>query len=379
MDLVRNRLDKLVFYAHFFGDEYEFSEIFEFVCEVAGFDSEMFFAGHLKGGGFYYNSRDLGLDVKLKKNKLTLEFQSLFFINDNAFDLIRLLFVELSIKINLQCSLSEMHVAKDFKNILPSDFFKGGFDNPKYQKSFKAIYQPFVGTEELETFYIKGTKSRWTIAVYNKTQELKSNRSKLSEFKYQYYKKMGYTDEEITRVEIKINAELCRTFFDPFLQSSNEYEFINQVTANFFFRRKIYLLKKGQIWDQRNSSRYNKYDLWEKIASTESKKENFNNSNSLHHLETLTKKQIVNRMANYFARYTGKITDELIKEVLTKANKKKNDRFRRKEETTLRYKKAISKFLKNRKGSINIFLKKDGKFISNTKENSSWPIKKQKK
>jgi hypothetical protein len=372
-------------------------------CKILGLESKDFLPMKNAKGYPRYWSRDYGIDIKFEKNFFFgIEFQSTFFCFPDAFEIVRLVVLYFSDEIGLQLSIKEMHVALDFDDIKPADFFPKGYDSKVYHQSFKATYIPYVGGDELETFYLRGNGYRWNLAVYNKTKELRDNKSRASVFKNNYYKELGYFDSDldlnesdnenesqnqnnetgkgeredktITRVELKLNSELCRMHFDAFFSASSCEDFCNGVLSSFYKKHKIYKLKKGEVFNKKRPERHQKYKIWDRIFNNEFSAPKNLTVDDLNFLESLTEEEFVDRLANLFCKSNcGNLTPDFIERVIKKAKLKRDDRFSRKEKTIKRREYILNEFSEKLK-SEDVLLYQNGKYIPNTSLRSAWNL-----
>lgn len=309
--------------------------------------------------------KEAGIDLKFTHTRFCIEFHSTFFCYENSFELTRKLGLHLSEYFGLQLTITEMHIAQDFDDISPSDFFAKGFNHPSYHKAFNATFQPFVGTEELESFYLKDTaKNRWSLICYNKTKELLNNKSKYTLFKFNHYKQRGYIDNQITRIELRLNSEHCRKHFEAFFLSDTVIDFCDHVLGSFYKKHKIYLLKPGETFNKKRPENYQKYYLWHRIFNKRKNESFLKDFNEILELETLSRKQVVSRISNLLAKYHAPMNPEILEEIIEEAKKKKTDRFERRQKTIERQKLILDSYSKKPKEVLMVH-PLDGRLIPN--------------
>lgn len=309
--------------------------------------------------------KEAGIDLKFTFHHFYIEFHSTFFCYEGSFELTRKLGLYLSEYFGLQLTITEMHIAQDFDDISPSDFFAKGFNHPSYYMGFNATFQPFVGTEELESFYLKDTaKNRWSFICYNKTKELSDNKSKYTLFKFNHYKQRGYLEKEITRAELRLNSEHCRKHFEAFFLSESLVDFCSHVLGSFYKKHKIYLLKPGETFNKKRPENHQKYYLWHRIFNKRKNESFLKDFNEILELETLSKKQVVSRISNLLAKYHAPMNPDILKEIIEEAKKKKTDRFERRQKTIERQKLILDSYSKKPKEVLMVH-PDNGKLIPN--------------
>ncbi|MAG65319.1 MAG: hypothetical protein CMK74_05535 [Pseudomonadales bacterium] len=366
-------LDKLVIKSFFTSDVREKMTL-DLVLEFLGLDIGEARYEKLKKREVYF-FKDHGIDVKVLNHFLMIEFHSTFFCFENAFEMIRQSCLFISEKVGMQISITEMHIAQDHDDIKPSDFFAKGFDHYSYHKAFKAIYQPFVGTEKLETFYLKdGGKNRWSFICYNKSLELKKNKSNSSIFKNQYYEKLGYFDDEITRIELKLNSEITRRHFDAFFSLKSEQEFCHHVLGSFYKKHKVYHLEINETFNEKHPESHKKYYLWHQIFNHRIQKQKSKDFEEIYELETLSEKEVIQRLSNLLSKSKFHLTEELISKIFEEAKIKKKEKFKRREQTYQHQKEVLDLYSRNYKELLALD-KETGKAVSNPKNNSFFQTK----
>jgi hypothetical protein len=354
-------------------------KLMEIILEALGLEMKDFVAMVGNKNSDCYFSKDYGVDVKFESGfKFKLEFHSTFFCNEGAFDLIRALYLKISEHIEIQLSINEIHVAQDYTGLKTTDFFKEGFSSPSYVKCFNILYDPLVKVKSQipsTTFYLRDPSakgSKWTMCFYDKTKELIEKKSTVSAIKNEYYKKLGYFDSEVTRVELKINSQLSRVHFDGLFSSETEEDFCKKILSTFYKKRRIYHLKSNEIFDKNNSDRFKKYKLWDQIFLNECEPVTNKSKDDLLFFEMLNKEQFRNRLANLLSKTNVKLSTDELEEEIVKANEIRIERISRKETTVRRQRLVLSKFKRN---NNELFGKdKNGKHFGNLSLNSFFTL-----
>ena len=211
---------------------------------------------------------DLGLSIDASAYVIKIQFHSTFFAiyGFNRFIKVKTLILK---GFGEPSYIKAIHVAQDFekdKNILPTTtehiYFKfkvGGF-------SYKN-----ENTGEPESIYYNGPKRRWQLNSYDKSQELKVNKSK-NKRKFEIYQKRGYLERPIQRVELRLNAEMCNSI-PGILAESDENALCKKILKRFYFGHRSYLSHSN--FDKHNANREKEWPLWKKLFNiTEEKASN---------------------------------------------------------------------------------------------------------
>jgi hypothetical protein len=376
--LRRIALDKFVMKGLFDQSQVSKMGLSKIIFAILGLDQNSFEVMKGVKNSTCYFSKDYGIDLKFKDHYFfTIEFHSTFFCDENAFTFIRQLFFKLSKYTRSQLSISEIHVAQDYTNINPTDFFPKGFNHKDYVHCFNVVYNPILKIKKQEcftTFYLKDPSvkgAKWSMCFYDKTQELHEKKSSNSDTKNDYYKKLGYFDLNVTRVELRINSQLSKVHFDSFFKSKNMEVFCKKILSTFYKKRKIYELKKDQRFDKKHPERFSKYHLWENIFENETESVKNNTGEDLELLELLNEEQLKKGMINLFSKFPGEISKEFIEEVCVESKKMRKKRIERKENTVRKKEQLLKTFSKLELEIENTFYKdKNNKLIPNKSSES---------
>jgi hypothetical protein len=325
-------------------------------------------------------SKDFGVDFKIVRGNghvFEVEFQSAFFCFPNAYGLIGKLIVELYRRENagFMSSILELHIAQDFIDFKTADLFPQGFGSDCYVKRFKCVYRPFIHENNSQAFYLNDPNSSWGIIIYDKSKELKDQQKDRSLFKNEYYRKLGYFDQQVTRVELKINSKICRKHTHNFLTIGNEVEFCKSVLKDFYKGHRIYELSPGMVFDEKNPSRNKLYPLWQDIFDRKSNYEPRSLkeiASDLEHYDSLTIEEIEKRLVNLFARFSGTLSVSVLEEVVQRAKEKARKRDLRYQQTKLKQQKLINELDRDFTKILPVNIFKSNEILPNTPVNSFW-------
>ncbi|MBL7554628.1 MAG: hypothetical protein JNM24_02315 [Bdellovibrionaceae bacterium] len=190
------------------------AELLKQVRETIGIHSEGYREGY--GGGYYWQQFvDRGLRISTTDDgTVRVEFQGLYFNGGqaNPFAEFNKIICQVQTLKDIEWRLTRIDVAIDLYGVEISQAFPDPFLK-RYKFNFKfskADYSDNDSGAELKTTgytlkkkRTKSSKSRWTLAVYNKRQELEDTQA--HQIKKEYFNALSETDvEPITRIELRI-------------------------------------------------------------------------------------------------------------------------------------------------------------------------------
>lgn len=215
----------------------------------------------------YFNKRT-GTDFKISTNLIIIEFHGTFCAL-YGWEVFKILKNKLQEAFQSFARITEIHIAQDFINLSITDLFK----HPQLVSRFMAHRSEVVNikTKEVETIYLRSLNSRWNLTIYDKTNELRKNIFKSSPDKIEHYRKRGYLDSKVTRVELKLHSDYCKKFIETFESKKPEKEICEAILSFWYKRHKIYSLKKSQSFDEKHPERHQIWPLWKKLFAKKQK------------------------------------------------------------------------------------------------------------
>ena len=186
---------------------------------------EHYFKGSREKPIHCYYSRESGIDLKISKSKIEVEFHSTFFATfyPEGYSILKRLKAKIQNSFNTYARLSRIDVAQDYINLpLEKLIFK-----KTHKVQFNSLERLYKNnkTNSLETIDRHDKKYTWRLTCYDKTAELKANESKSSQTKNEYYKSQGYFDHQITRVELKLKSKYCGKLIEVFESDISEKKY----------------------------------------------------------------------------------------------------------------------------------------------------------
>ncbi len=297
-----------------------------------------------------YWARDFGIDLKIEDFMyFDVEFQSTFFCFDQAYRLISYFISEACRRSGYMVSVLEIHVARDFFGIHPNEFFEKGFDSKSYVKRFKCNYRAFVNEKNEKNHYLAGKSNDWGVSIYDKTRELIEQRAKRTPFKYNYYESLGYIDKQVTRVELRINSKISRRHTHNLIMEKDEEEFCKSVFKDFYKGHRIYEIKEGEVFNEKDPKRNNIYKLWEDVFNLETQlapRGTDELKEELLNLGNLSKPQLLKRFERALLDSDFTISDGELSTLRERTHKKRQEKKRRFLETKDKHAKLVEEFNK---------------------------------
>lgn len=203
--------------------------------------------------------RDRGIDFKIYQYHIEVEFHSTFFASN--FEPLRIIqgLCKAGLNYNLLLRPIRVDIARDVLDYNLNDFYEVCTNLDKFKFNFKALtWIREVKSRDVESIYLKGGKSRWSLCIYNKSKEIKDNWHKMTESKRDYYK--YYLNRKVIRFELRVRSEFLksRTFFD-FFYEEEETNLCIKILANWSKRRSIFI----------NDENNKKLEIFEKVFKYE--------------------------------------------------------------------------------------------------------------
>ena len=195
-----------------------------------------------------YFFREMGIDVKILKYHIEIEFHSTFFAStENALKVIQGFCQYLRELGGIIFRPTRIDVARDVIDYPISDFYEVCSDLDNHSFSFKALtWLRQVKDGEVESIYLKGPKYRWNLCVYDKTKELKSNWSKMTELKKSHYQ--SYLNQNVVRFELRVRGEFIKSnVIEDFYLTNDETHFCLSILGSWSQRRKIFKHIEGSL------------------------------------------------------------------------------------------------------------------------------------
>jgi hypothetical protein len=212
-----------------------------------------------------YFAKEFGIYFKVSDVEIEIQFKSTFFAIA-TYDNFLCLKQRLRHVFNTVINYREFHIAQDFINLPVEKFF------PKDLSRLKFMFIMFSEDPNYEfkskyagTRYLNGNRREWQIAIYDKTKELQDNAKRDTFEKQEYYRKKGYFDNEVTRVELRFKTKYCRKFFAEIESNDNEQLLCEKMLSYFYDHHKVRRLKKKQVYNPNHPERVNEWTKWKKL------------------------------------------------------------------------------------------------------------------
>lgn len=208
-----------------------------------------------------YFSRQYGVDLKIEKSTIQIEFHGTF-LSLHGYDRLRILKFKIQEIFKTYCRITEVHVCQDFKNLQLERCFKRKDLVWRFKAQLSQVESP--DDKSVETIYLRSRNFRWNLILYNKTVELQKNKAKQLE-KFHHYESRGYLEEPITRIELKFKSDYCKLFLETFESNLDETDICKTLLSFWHRKHRIYVLNPSLVFDHKHPERHKEWSVWKKI------------------------------------------------------------------------------------------------------------------